>query len=135
MTGFGAWGSPEWVAPAVALLAVALAAVAWSYWRSGASSGVRALAAGLKAVGESVAKPLEYYANNLDSTFSLLKAMRQHGVRKLVFSSSATVATEVVPGDKLSKPSHRIRNAFLAEWVHIGSPNTFVKSATCSGDR
>jgi UDP-glucose 4-epimerase len=47
--------------------------------------------AGFKAVGESVAKPLEYYENNLDSTFSLVRAMRRHGVRKLVFSSSATV--------------------------------------------
>jgi UDP-glucose 4-epimerase len=47
--------------------------------------------AGLKAVGESVAKPLEYYSNNLGSTFSLVKAMQAHGVRKLVFSSSATV--------------------------------------------
>ncbi len=47
--------------------------------------------AGLKAVGESVAKPLEYYENNLDSTFSLVRAMRRHGVRRLVFSSSATV--------------------------------------------
>lgn len=53
--------------------------------------------AGLKAVGESVAKPLEYYATNLDSTFSLLKAMRQHGVRKLVFSSSATVYGDNAP--------------------------------------
>lgn len=47
--------------------------------------------AGLKAVGESVEKPLEYYENNLDSTFSLVRAMRRHGVRNLVFSSSATV--------------------------------------------
>ncbi len=47
--------------------------------------------AGLKAVGESVEKPLEYYENNLDSTFSLVRAMRRHGVHKLVFSSSATV--------------------------------------------
>ena len=47
--------------------------------------------AGFKAVGESVAKPLEYYENNLGSTFSLVRAMRRHGVRKLVFSSSATV--------------------------------------------
>ncbi|MCI6640532.1 MAG: UDP-glucose 4-epimerase GalE [Pygmaiobacter massiliensis] len=47
--------------------------------------------AGLKAVGESVAKPLEYYANNLKSTFSLLAAMRRHGVKNFVFSSSATV--------------------------------------------
>jgi UDP-glucose 4-epimerase len=47
--------------------------------------------AGLKAVGESVAKPLEYYENNLGTTFSLVRAMRRHHVDKLVFSSSATV--------------------------------------------
>ena len=47
--------------------------------------------AGYKAVGESVEKPLEYYENNLGSTFSLVRAMGRHGVTKLVFSSSATV--------------------------------------------
>jgi UDP-glucose 4-epimerase len=47
--------------------------------------------AGHKAVGESVEKPLEYYENNLDSTFSLVRAMARHGVSNLVFSSSATV--------------------------------------------
>lgn len=47
--------------------------------------------AGLKAVGESVEKPLLYYKNNLDSTLVLLDVMQQHGVKKLVFSSSATV--------------------------------------------
>ena len=47
--------------------------------------------AGLKAVGESVSKPLEYYANNLISTLYLLQAMRRHGVKNFVFSSSATV--------------------------------------------
>ena len=47
--------------------------------------------AGYKAVGESVAKPLSYYENNLGSTFSLVRAMQRHGVHKLVFSSSATV--------------------------------------------
>ncbi|MDO5436059.1 MAG: UDP-glucose 4-epimerase GalE [Clostridia bacterium] len=47
--------------------------------------------AGLKAVGESVAKPLEYYRNNLDSTLTLCEVMRAHGVKRLVFSSSATV--------------------------------------------
>ncbi|EWT07513.1 UDP-galactose-4-epimerase [Intrasporangium chromatireducens Q5-1] len=47
--------------------------------------------AGLKAVGESVEMPLEYYENNLGSTFSLVRAMQRHGVDKLVFSSSATV--------------------------------------------
>lgn len=47
--------------------------------------------AGLKAVGESVAKPLLYYQNNLDSTMVLLEQMEKHDVKKLVFSSSATV--------------------------------------------
>ena len=47
--------------------------------------------AGLKSVGESVTKPLEYYSNNLGSTLTLLEAMRRHGVKNFVFSSSATV--------------------------------------------
>lgn len=47
--------------------------------------------AGLKAVGESVAKPLEYYDNNLNSTLTLCDVMRRHGCKKIVFSSSATV--------------------------------------------
>lgn len=47
--------------------------------------------AGLKAVGESVRMPLEYYSNNIGSMISVLKAMKKHGVKNLVFSSSATV--------------------------------------------
>ena len=47
--------------------------------------------AGLKAVGESVHMPLEYYDNNLGSTITLCEAMRDHGVRQIIFSSSATV--------------------------------------------
>ena len=47
--------------------------------------------AGLKAVGESVRKPLEYFDNNVQGSLSLLAAMREAGVRTLVFSSSATV--------------------------------------------
>lgn len=47
--------------------------------------------AGLKAVGESVAKPIEYYDNNLISTLVLLEVMREFGCKKIVFSSSATV--------------------------------------------
>ncbi len=49
--------------------------------------------AGLKAVGESVAMPLEYYDNNLFSTVTLCETMRDHGVKNIVFSSSATVYT------------------------------------------
>ena len=47
--------------------------------------------AGLKAVGESVAKPLEYYQNNITGTLVLCDVMRSHGVKSIVFSSSATV--------------------------------------------
>ena len=47
--------------------------------------------AGLKAVGESVAKPVEYYRNNLDATLTLLECMKAFDVRHIVFSSSATV--------------------------------------------
>ena len=57
--------------------------------------------AGLKAVGESVDKPLEYYSNNIGGTIALLEAMEQAGVRNLVFSSSATVY-----GDPASVPIH-----------------------------
>jgi len=53
--------------------------------------------AGLKAVGESVAKPVLYYRNNLDSALSVISAMEKHGVKKLVFSSSATVYGEKAP--------------------------------------
>ena len=47
--------------------------------------------AGYKAVGESVRKPVEYYDNNLNSTLTLLRSMKKAGVKKLIFSSSATV--------------------------------------------
>ena len=55
--------------------------------------------AGLKAVGESVAKPIEYYNNNVVGTLNLLEVMREFGVNKIVFSSSATVygAPKTVP--------------------------------------
>ncbi len=47
--------------------------------------------AGLKAVGESVEKPLEYYHNNMTGTFVLMDVMRKNGVKNIIFSSSATV--------------------------------------------
>ena len=47
--------------------------------------------AGLKAVGESVAKPWEYYENNIGGTLTLVDVMRKHGVKNIIFSSSATV--------------------------------------------
>ncbi|MBQ7095409.1 MAG: UDP-glucose 4-epimerase GalE [Clostridia bacterium] len=55
--------------------------------------------AGLKAVGESCEKPWEYYNNNIVGTLNILKAMKKHGVKRFVFSSSATVYgdSKVVP--------------------------------------
>ena len=50
--------------------------------------------AGLKAVGESVAMPVEYYRNNIDTTLTLLECMRELGLTSIVFSSSATVYGE-----------------------------------------
>ena len=47
--------------------------------------------AGLKAVGESVAKPIEYYHNNIEGTLNLINVMRYHNVKNIIFSSSATV--------------------------------------------
>ena len=55
--------------------------------------------AAYKAVGESVAKPLEYYSNNLISALNVLNAMKKYGVKNFVFSSSATVY-----GDPASVP-------------------------------
>ena len=49
--------------------------------------------AGLKAVGESVSKPWEYYDNNLNSTLTLTKVMKEVGMKNIIFSSSATVYT------------------------------------------
>jgi len=68
--------------------------------------------AGFKAVGESVQKPVAYYRNNLDTTLTLLEAMAAHGVKKLIFSSSATVYgaenpvpyTEDMPRGKCTNP-------------------------------
>ena len=65
--------------------------------------------AGLKAVGESVSKPLEYYHNNVTGTLLLCDSMRRHGVKTIVFSSSATVygAPDEVP----IKETARVGNA------------------------
>ena len=68
--------------------------------------------AALKAVGESVAKPLEYYQNNITGTLTLCDVMRNNGVKNIVFSSSATVygdpafvpITEDCPKGKITNP-------------------------------
>ena len=73
--------------------------------------------AGLKAVGESVHKPLEYYNNNITGTLILCDEMRKHGVKNIVFSSSATVygdpaqipITEECPKGEITNPYGRTK--------------------------
>lgn len=73
--------------------------------------------AGLKAVGESVHKPLEYYHNNITGTLILCDEMRKHGVKDIVFSSSATVygdpaeipITEHCPKGEITNPYGRTK--------------------------
>lgn len=61
--------------------------------------------AGLKAVGESVEKPLEYYDNNVCGTVNLLRCMQKHQVKRLIFSSSATVYGDQTPPFDESLPT------------------------------
>ena len=70
--------------------------------------------AGFKAVGESVAKPLEYYDNNLVSSLVLLETMQKHHVNKIVFSSSATVygTPESLPLTEESPTGRGITNPY-----------------------
>ena len=70
--------------------------------------------AGFKAVGESVAKPLEYYDNNLVSSLVLLETMKKYHVNKIVFSSSATVygTPESLPLTEASPTGRGITNPY-----------------------
>ena len=69
--------------------------------------------AGLKAVGESVQKPVEYYHNNITGTLMLIKAMRAHGCKRIVFSSSATVyGTENKVPYVETMPTHTSTNPY-----------------------
>ena len=74
--------------------------------------------ASLKAVGESVQKPLEYYENNINGTLVMLDAMRKNGCKNIIFSSSATVygdpafipITEECPKGKITNPYGRTKS-------------------------
>ena len=70
--------------------------------------------AGLKSVGQSVTKPLEYYANNIDSTLVLLEIAQEYGTNKFVFSSSATVygTPEELPLTESSRVGVGITNPY-----------------------
>ena len=88
--------------------------------------------AGLKAVGESVYKPLEYYHNNITGTLNLCDVMRHHGVKKLIFSSSATVygdpafvpITEECPKGKITNPYGQTKGMLeqILTDLHVSDP-------------
>jgi len=78
--------------------------------------------AGLKAVGESVSKPLEYYDNNINGTLVLLETMQEFGCKKIVFSSSATVygdphATPIKEDFPLSATNPYGRTKLFIEYI------------------
>ena len=88
--------------------------------------------AGLKAVGESVAKPLEYYHNNITGTLILCDVMRNHGVKNIIFSSSATVygdpafipITEECPKGKITNPYGQTKGMLeqILTDLHVADP-------------
>ncbi len=88
--------------------------------------------AGLKAVGESVAKPIEYYYNNIAGTLVLCDVMRKHNVKNIVFSSSATVygdlafipITEECPKGKITNPYGQTKGMLeqVLEDIHVSDP-------------
>ncbi len=75
--------------------------------------------AGLKAVGESVREPLRYYHNNVVGTLNLLRVMDRHGVRSLVFSSSATVYGEHNPVPYVEKMEIGANNPYGRTKEHL----------------
>ena len=94
--------------------------------------------AGLKAVGESVYKPLEYYHNNITGTLILCDVMRRHGVKNIVFSSSATVygdpafvpITEECPKGEITNPYGRTKGMLTSPDGLVRIPREFP--TTCS---
>lgn len=88
--------------------------------------------AGLKAVGESVRKPLEYYHNNITGTLNLCDVMRNHGVKNIIFSSSATVygdpafvpITEECPKGQITNPYGQTKGMLeqILTDLHVADP-------------
>ena len=88
--------------------------------------------AGLKAVGESVSKPLEYYHNNITGTLLLCDVMRKHNVKNIIFSSSATVygdpavipITEDCPKGKITNPYGQTKSMLeqILTDLHVADP-------------
>lgn len=88
--------------------------------------------AGLKAVGESVRKPLEYYHNNITGTLNLCDVMRSHGIKNIIFSSSATVygdpafvpITEECPKGQITNPYGQTKGMLeqILTDLHVADP-------------
>jgi UDP-glucose 4-epimerase len=88
--------------------------------------------AGYKAVGESVRKPLEYYHNNITGTLNLCDVMRNHGVKNIIFSSSATVygdpafvpITEACPKGQITNPYGQTKGLLeqILTDLHVSDP-------------
>ncbi len=88
--------------------------------------------AGLKAVGESVRKPLEYYHNNITGTLNLCDVMRNHGIKNIIFSSSATVygdpafvpITEECPKGQITNPYGQTKGMLeqILTDLHVADP-------------
>ncbi len=93
--------------------------------------------AGLKAVGESVAKPWEYYDNNLNSTLVLTKVMKEVGMKKIIFSSSATVYTgdNEMPLRETSRTGHCTNpygwTKYMTEQILSGMANADKEWSIC----
>jgi len=93
--------------------------------------------AGLKAVGESVKYPLVYYRTNIDASLTLLEVMEKHGVRKLIFSSSATVygsapipySEEYPAGQGITNPYGQTKymiEQIMSDTAAANGQNTFI---------
>ena len=102
--------------------------------------------AGLKAVGESVEIPVEYYRNNIDSTLTLLECMRELGLKSIVFSSSATVYgednippfTEGMPKGACTNPygwTKWMQEQMLTDAAAASASDKADKSADATGPR
>jgi len=89
--------------------------------------------AGLKAVGESVEKPLEYYTNNINSTLILCDLMKKHDIKKIIFSSSATVysADNEMP---LTENSHTGRCTNPYGWTKFMCEQILTDVVNAGGD-
>ena len=92
--------------------------------------------AGLKAVGESVALPVEYYRNNIDTTLTLLECMRELGLTNIVFSSSATVYGEDnVPPFTEDAPKGMCTNPYgWTKWMQEQMLTDAAKASEKGGD-